>query len=215
MSTKTTLNAGSAGAAGGRPLVLASTSRYRRALLERLGHPFVVATPEVDESPRPGEPPSATALRLAEAKARVVAGRFADALVIGSDQVADCDGEAVGKPGSRAAAIAQLERQSGRSVVFHTGVAVVDAASGRAQTRLVDVRSRFRRLTRQEIERYLDREQPWDCAGSVKSEGLGIALFDGIDNDDPSALVGLPLIAVAAMLRVEGFDVLAPPDAAR
>ena len=145
----------------------------------------------------------------------MVAGRFADALVIGSDQVADCDGEAVGKPGSRAAAIAQLERQSGRSVVFHTAVAVVDAATGRAQTRLVDVRSRFRRLTRWEIERYLDREQPWDCAGSVKSEGLGIALFDGIDNDDPSALVGLPLIAVVAMLRVEGFDVLAPPDAAR
>jgi len=215
MSTKTTLNAGSRAGLGGPPLVLASTSRYRRALLERFGHPFVVAAPKVDEAPRPGETPAATALRLAEAKAREVAGRFADALVIGSDQVADCDGQAVGKPGSREAAIVQLERQSGRSVVFHTGIAVVDAASGRIQTRLVDVRSRFRPLTRQEIERYVDREQPWDCAGSVKSEGLGIALFDGIDSNDPSALVGLPLIAVAAMLRAEGFDVLAPPEAAR
>lgn len=215
MSTKTTLNAKSRTGLDGRPLVLASTSRYRRALLERFGHPFVVAAPGVDEAARPGETPAATALRLAEAKARDVAARFADALVIGSDQVADCDGQAVGKPGSRVAAIAQLERQSGRSIVFHTGVAVVDADSGRVQTRLVDVRSRFRPLTRREIEQYVDREQPWDCAGSVKSEGLGIALFDGIDSDDPTALVGLPLIAVAAMLRAEGVDVLAPPKSVR
>lgn len=215
MSTKTTLNDQSRNDLDGRPLVLASTSRYRRALLERFGHPFIVAAPGVDEAALPGETPAATALRLAEAKAREVAARFADALVIGSDQVADCDGQAVGKPGSRDGAIAQLERQSGRSIVFHTGVAVVDAASGRVQTRLVDVRSRFRPLTRRQIEQYVDREQPWDCAGSVKSEGLGIALFDGIDSDDPSALVGLPLIAVAAMLRAEGVDVLATPKGVR
>lgn len=215
MSTKTTLNAGQPGAVGRRPLVLASTSRYRHALLSRLGHPFVVADPAVDEAPLPGEPPSATALRLAEAKARAVAARYAAALVIGSDQVADCGGEAVGKPGSRTGAIAQLARLAGRSVVFHTGIALVDAASGRVQSRLVDVSSRFRPLSAVEIEHYVDRERPWDCAGSVKSEGLGIALFDGIDSDDPTALVGLPLIAVAAMLRAEGFDVLAPPDAAR
>jgi len=215
MSTKTTLNAGQPAAAGERGLVLASTSRYRQALLARLGHAFVVADPAVDEAPLPGEKPSATALRLAEAKARAVASRYPSALVIGSDQVADCDGQAIGKPGSRAAAIAQLARQAGRSVVFHTGVALVDAASGRVQTRLVDVTSRFRPLSTVEIEHYVDRERPWDCAGAVKSEGLGIALFDGIDSDDPTALVGLPLIAVAAMLRAEGFDVVAPPGAAR
>jgi septum formation protein len=215
MSTKTTLNAGQPAAAGVRPLVLASTSRYRHALLARLGHAFVVADPAIDETPLPDEKPSATALRLAEAKARAVATRYPSALVIGSDQVADCDGQAVGKPGSRAAAIAQLAWQAGRSVVFHTGVALVDAASGRVQTRLVDVTSRFRPLSPVEIEHYVDRERPWDCAGSVKSEGLGIALFDGIESDDPTALVGLPLIAVAAMLRAEGFDVVAPPGTAR
>lgn len=190
-------------------LVLASTSRYRRMLLERLGCPFEVASPGIDEAPLPGEPPAATASRLAEAKARAVVGRYQDALVIGSDQVAELDGRAVGKPVDHADAIAQLRAASGRTVVFHTGVALVDAASGRCRSRLVDVASTFRVLTDDDIARYLAREQPYDCAGSVKSEGFGIALFERIASDDPTALIGLPLITVASMLRDEGCDVLA------
>lgn len=190
------------------PLVLGSTSRYRRALLERLGLPFEVAAPDVDEAALPGERPAQTALRLAEAKARAVAGRHGNALVIGSDQVADCDGRPVGKPGGRDAAFAQLRALSGRTVVFHTGVALVDAASGRCHRELVDVASTFRTLGDAEIARYLDREQPYDCAGSVKSEALGIVLFDRIVSDDPTALIGLPLIAVARLLRVEGVEPL-------
>jgi septum formation protein len=190
------------------PLVLGSTSRYRRALLERLGLPFAVAAPDVDETSLPGERPADTALRLAEAKARAVAGRFADALVIGSDQVADCDGRPVGKPGDRARAFEQLRALSGRTVVFHTGVALVDAASGRCHRELVDVASTFRRLDDAQIASYLDREQPYDCAGSVKSEALGIVLFDRIASDDPTALIGLPLIALARLLRAEGLEPL-------
>ena len=190
-------------------LVLASTSRYRRVLLERLGCPFEVASPGIDEAPLPSEPPAATASRLAEAKARAVVGRYQDALVIGSDQVAELDGRAVGKPVDHADAIAQLRAASGRTVVFHTGVALVDAASGRCRSRLVDVASTFRVLTDDDIARYLAREQPYDCAGSVKSEGFGIALFERIASDDPTALIGLPLITVASMLRDEGYDVLA------
>lgn len=190
------------------PLVLGSTSRYRRALLERLGLPFSVAAPDLDEAALPGELPAATALRLAEAKARAVAGRYDDALVIGSDQVADCDGRPVGKPGDRARAFEQLRALSGRTVVFHTGVALVDAASGRCHRELVDVASTFRALTDAEIARYLDREQPYDCAGSVKSEALGIVLFDRIASDDPTALIGLPLIALARLLRAEGVEPL-------
>jgi septum formation protein len=190
------------------PLVLGSTSRYRRALLERLGLPFSVAAPDLDETTLPGELPAATALRLAEAKARAVAGRYDDALVIGSDQVADCDGRPVGKPGDRARAFEQLRALSGRTVVFHTGIALVDAASGRCHRELVDVASTFRALTDAEIARYLDREQPYDCAGSVKSEGLGIVLFDRIASDDPTALIGLPLIALARLLRAEGVEPL-------
>jgi septum formation protein len=193
---------------GSRRLVLGSTSRYRRALLERLGIPFDVAAPDVDESPLAGERPAQTALRLSEAKARAVAARFPDALVIGSDQVADCDGTPVGKPGDRVRAFAQLRALSGRTVVFHTGVALVDAPSGRCRSELVDIASTFRTLSDDEILAYLDREQPWDCAGSVKSEGLGIALFERIASDDPTALVGLPLIAVARLLRAEGVDAL-------
>jgi len=191
------------------PVVLASTSRYRRELLERLGVPFTVEAPTVDETPRPGERPAQTALRLAEAQAKAVAARHAAALVIGSDQVADCDGEAVGKPGSHEAAARQLAALSGRSIVFHTGVALVNAATGRVQRELVDVTSSFRRLSATDIERYLAREQPYDCAGSVRSEGLGIALFERIASDDPTALIGLPLIAVVRMLAAEGFNVLA------
>jgi len=191
------------------PIVLASTSRYRRSLLERLGWPFEVASPGVDETALPGERPADTALRLAEAKARAVAARYADALVIGSDQVAEIDGRAVGKPADPADARAQLRAASGRTVVFHTGVALVDAGSGRARLRLVDVASTFRALSEQDIARYLEREKPYDCAGSVKSEGFGIALFERIESDDPTALIGLPLIAVTALLREEGLDVLA------
>ena len=191
-----------------RRLVLASTSRYRRELLARLGLPFEIASPNADESPLPGETPAETALRLSADKARSVAARFPGALVIGSDQVADCAGTPVGKPGDHVRAVAQLTRLSGRTVVFHTGVALLDAASGDCRAELIDVRSTFRTLTADEIEAYLRREQPYDCAGSVKSEALGIALFERIESDDPSALVGLPLIRLAAMLRAAGVRVL-------
>jgi septum formation protein len=194
-----------------RPLVLASTSRYRRMLLERLGCPFTVMAPGVQETALPGEAPHATAMRLAEAKARQVARGYAEALVLGSDQVAELDGNPVGKPLDHADAVAQLRAASGRTVVFHTGVALVDAASGRCHTRRVDVASTFRVLRDDEIERYLARERPYDCAGSVKSEGFGIALFERIASDDPTALIGLPLIAVVSLLREEAFDVLAQP----
>jgi 7-methyl-GTP pyrophosphatase len=193
---------------GQRTLVLGSTSRYRRALLERLGLPFVVIAPGIDEDARPGEAPGATALRLSEAKARAVADRFDDALVIGSDQVANCDGRPIGKPGDRMRAFAQLRELSGRTVVFHTGVALVDTRSGSCRSELVDVTSTFRTLTDVEIATYLDREQPYDCAGSVRSEALGIVLFERIASDDPTALIGLPLIALTRLLRAEGVDVL-------
>jgi septum formation protein len=191
-----------------RPLVLGSTSRYRRELLERLRLPFQVAAPDVDEAPTTGETPTATALRLSEAKARAVAARFPAALVIGSDQVAECDGQPIGKPGNRDNAIAQLRLLAGRTVVFHTGLALVDAPSGRCQTAMFDVASTFRALEPAEIDAYVDREQPFDCAGSVRSEALGIALFDRIVSDDPTALIGLPLIALIRMLRAEGVAVL-------
>ena len=191
-----------------RPLVLGSTSPYRREMLGRLGLPFEVGAPDVDETPLPRELPVATALRLSEAKARAVAARYTDALVIGSDQVADCDGRAVSKPGDRGNARRELRALSGRSIVFHTGVALVDAASGRCQREMVDVVSVFRALTDADIDAYLEREAPYDCAGGVKSEGLGIALFERIASDDPTALVGLPLIALCRMLRAEGVDAL-------
>ena len=198
MSGKTTKNAR-------RRLVLASTSRYRKALLERLRMPFDVAAPEVDERELPGETPAATACRLAEAKARAVAARFPTALVIGSDQVADADGVAISKPGDHPSAVAQLLALSGRAIVFHTAVALVDAPTGRVQQRLVDVRSTFRTLSPAAIERYLRRETPYDCAGAVKSEALGIALFERMDSQDPTAIVGLPLIWLAGALRTAGF----------
>jgi len=193
----------------GRRLVLGSTSSYRRALLARLGIPFEVAAPGVDEGALPAESPAATALRLSEAKARAVAARYPDAVVIGSDQVADCDGRAIGKPGDRGTAIRSLTELSGRTVVFHTAVALVDAASGRCQREIVAVTSVFRTLTMSEIETYLDREAPYDCAGAVKSEALGIVLFDSITSSDPTALIGLPLIVLSRMLRNEGIDPLA------
>ncbi|HET7134594.1 MAG TPA: Maf family nucleotide pyrophosphatase [Casimicrobiaceae bacterium] len=191
-----------------RRLVLGSTSAYRKALLARLGLPFETAAPDVDETPLPGEAPSALAVRLAAAKARAVAARYDDALVIGSDQVANANGAAIGKPRGHAEAVAQLTALSGNAVVFHTGVALVDAASGRCDVRIVDVTTTFRVLAAGEIEAYLLRERPYDCAGSIKSEALGIALVRSIESDDPTALIGLPLIAVVDMLRAEGVDVL-------
>ena len=192
-----------------RPLILASTSRYRRELLERLRLPFDVAAPQVDETPRAGEAPRALALRLALAKAQAVAATQPGAVVIGSDQVADLDGEPIGKPGTHERAVAQLQRMRGRSVVFQTAVAVVCLASGFSASAVVPVTVRFRASSDAEIERYLRLEQPYDCAGSAKCETLGIALLDAIDSDDPTALIGLPLIRTLALLRQAGIDPLA------
>lgn len=192
-----------------RALVLASTSAYRAGLLARLGLPFVQDAPSIDESPRAGEAPEATALRLALAKADAVAARHRDALVIGSDQVATLDGTAIGKPGTAELARAQLARASGRSVEFLTAVAVHDARDGRVEHALDRTRVQFRALDEAEIGRYVARERPLDCAGSFKSEALGIALFESIETHDPTALVGLPLIATCAMLRRMGLDPLA------
>jgi septum formation protein len=188
-----------------RTLVLGSTSRYRRELLSRLNVPFEVAAPDVDETPLAGETPEALARRLAAAKARAVAQRFPQAIVIGSDQVADLDGEPLGKPGDHDNAVRQLRRMRGREVVFQTALCVICLASGFAQHELAPVRVRFRDLSDAEIERYLRLEQPYDCAGSAKSEGLGIALLESIDNDDPTALVGLPLIRTCRLLRAAGL----------
>jgi septum formation protein len=200
-----------AGAGRDRRLVLASTSRYRRVLLERLGLAFEAVAPQVDETPLPDETPAATAFRLAAAKARSVANTRPDALIIGSDQVADCGGQPIGKPGTHDHAVAQLHALSGQTVVFHTALALLDAASGACQTALVDVTSTYRHLSGDEIEAYLRREQPYDCAGSVRSESLGIALFERIESDDPTALIGLPLIQLSRMLAAAGVVVLAPP----
>ena len=191
-------------------LILASTSRYRRELLERLRLRFEVEAPQVDETPLPGETPAALAQRLALAKARAVATRRPDAVVIGSDQVADLDGMPIGKPGTHERAVAQLRAMRGRSVVFQTAVAVVHDASGYVGSVLVPVTVRFRELDDAEIEHYLRTEQPYDCAGSAKCETLGIALLDAIESDDPTALVGLPLIRTSALLREAGIDALRP-----
>ena len=191
-----------------RPLVLGSTSVYRRELLSRLHLPFTVEPPGVDETPHAGETPAVLARRLAAAKAAAVAARHPQAVVIGSDQVADLGGEPLGKPGNHANALAQLRRMSGRTVVFQTALTVMCAASGFVQHDLAPVRVRFRALQDAEIEAYLRAEQPYDCAGSAKSEGLGIALLEAIDSDDPTALVGLPLIRTCRMLRAAGVQVL-------
>jgi septum formation protein len=190
-----------------RTLVLGSTSVYRRELLSRLRLPFDVAPPHVDETPQPGERPAELARRLAAAKARAVAQQYPGAIVIGSDQVADLDGEPLGKPGHHANALAQLQRMSGRTVVFQTAVTVMCLDSGFTEHELAPVRVRFRTLDTAEIEAYLRAEQPYDCAGSAKSEGLGIALLDAIDSDDPTALIGLPLIRTARMLRAAGLRI--------
>ena len=187
-------------------LILASTSRYRRELLERLRLPFTVHAPEVDESPLAGEAPAAMARRLALAKARVVAQRHPAAIVIGSDQVAELDGAAIGKPGSHERAVAQLRTMSGRTVLFHTAVAVVCVERGFDSEALVPVTVRVRQLSDAEIEHYLRAEQPYDCAGSARIEGLGITLVAKLEGEDPNALIGLPLIALCDMLRNEGWE---------
>jgi septum formation protein len=192
-----------------RRLILGSTSPYRRELLQRLQIPFEVASPDVDETPRPDEAPALLARRLALSKARAVAANFPEAVVIGSDQVADLNGQPLGKPGSHARAVAQLRQMRGQTVVFQTAVAVVCQQSGFEQTDLAAVKVRFRLLSDDEIENYLHAEQPYDCAGSAKSEGLGIALLASIENDDPTALVGLPLIRTCRMIQAAGMILLA------
>lgn len=192
-----------------RKLILGSTSVYRRELLERLRIPFTTESPHVDETPLPGEAPAALAARLALAKAMAVAERHPHAIVIGSDQVADLDGQPLGKPGVHARAVQQLQQMSGKKVVFQTAVAVVCKESGFSQQSLAAVNVQFRQLSAAEIENYLQAEKPYDCAGSAKSEGLGIALLERIDNDDPTALIGLPLIRTVSLLRAAGLDLLA------
>jgi len=191
-----------------RPIILASTSRYRRELMSRLRLPFDIVAPDVDESPLPGEAPLAMALRLALAKAQAVAHLHPQAVVIGSDQVCDLDGLALGKPGNHARATAQLQQLRGRSVQFHTAVAVVCTETGYQAEDLASVQVLFRTLSDDEIETYLRLDEPYDCAGSGRCEALGITLMDAIDSDDPTALVGLPLIRTARLLRGAGIDPL-------
>jgi septum formation protein len=188
-------------------IVLASSSRYRRELLERLGLPFQCWSPDVDEAPKASEPPRETAIRLARSKAEAGAKRFPQAWVVGSDQVADLDGQHIGKPGTFDNARRQLRAASGHSVLFHTALCVSHGRLERRHERLVTTEVAFRRLTDAEIDRYLQREEALDCAGSAKSEGLGISLLSRLGGDDPTALVGLPLIALAAILRAEGYDI--------
>lgn len=189
-------------------LVLASTSAYRKQLLERLGRPFECARPDIDESPLEGESAPATAERLAGAKARAVAGAYPDALIIGSDQVASCEGRRLDKPGTHENAVAQLTWLSGRTARFDTGVCLLDAKTGRAGCRVVPCLVHFRTLRTQAIEAYLRREQPYDCAGSAKSEGLGIVLIARMETEDPTSLVGLPLIALTTLLEEFGASPL-------
>lgn len=189
-------------------IILASTSPFRRELLERLGLPFETASPDTDESPLPGETPEATALRLSEAKARAVAERFPQALIIGSDQVAVLDGNIYGKPGTHERAVMQLRTMRGRTVNFFTGLCLFNAASGQAHLCGIPTLVTFRDLSDAEIENYLQRERPYNCAGSAKSEGLGIAVIARIQGDDPNALIGLPLIALCNLLRAEGVSLL-------
>ena len=188
----------------GRTLILGSTSRYRKELLARLRIPFETAAPDVDETPHSNESPKDLALRLALAKARAVALKNPEAIVIGSDQVADLEGAPLGKPGNHTNATLQLQRMRGKTVIFQTALSVVCIATGYERTDLAEVKVKFRDLSDAEIETYLRAEEPYDCAGSAKSEGLGISLLDAIDNDDPTALIGLPLIRTCQLLREAG-----------
>jgi septum formation protein len=190
--------------ASGRTLILGSTSRYRKELLSRLQIPFETAAPDVDETPHINESPKDLALRLALAKGRAVALKNPEAIVIGSDQVADLEGAPLGKPGNHANATLQLQRMRGKTVIFQTALSVVCIATGYQRTDLAEVKVKFRDLSDAEIESYLRAEEPYDCAGSAKSEGLGIVLLDAIENDDPTALIGLPLIRTCQMLREAG-----------
>ncbi len=190
------------------PLVLASSSRYRKELLARLGLPFTVDPPRVDETPLPDETAVAVAMRLAEAKARAVASAHPDSLIIGSDQVAECAGQTIGKPRDRSHAIEMLREMSGRTIVFHTAVALLNTRTGHLQAALVDVVSTFRTLDDAAFQSYLERDDPLDCAGAVRIETLGIALFTRVASDDPTALIGLPLIKLTDMLLAEGVAVL-------
>lgn len=194
------------------PIVLASTSPFRRELLARLGLPFLTASPEVDEARLPDEGPETLVTRLAEAKARAVGARHPGSLVIGSDQVACIDGAVLGKPGERGRAIAQLTQAAGRVVVFYTGLCLLDTRTGQADVVCEPFRVHFRALTTAQIAAYVDRERPFNCAGSFKSEGLGIALFERLEGDDPNALIGLPLIRLIAMLERAGVEVLDQPN---
>ncbi|WP_126445522.1 Maf family protein [Sulfuricystis multivorans] len=187
-------------------LVLASTSPYRRELLGRLHLPFETCSPETDETPLPGEAPAATAQRLSLAKAQAVVERYPDALIIGSDQVAYCGDQRFGKPGSRDNARRQLRELSGKTAIFHTGLCLLNSASGRHHLRGVATEVRFRELSDAEIERYLDKEDALNCSGSARAEGLGISLLEWMKSDDPTALIGLPLIALCEMLRAEGLE---------
>jgi len=189
-------------------IILASTSKYRRELLTRLGLPFEVASPQVDETALPAEPPQDTARRLAQAKAGAVAARFPRAIVIGSDQVAVLEGSALGKPGNHANAVRQLQAMRGREIAFHTALCLCNFAGGRSETRIVPYYVRFRDYSDAQIERYLQLEQPYDCAGSARCEGLGIALIAEMRGSDPNALIGLPLIALTEMLAALGVNVL-------
>jgi len=191
-----------------RMLVLGSSSRYRGEMLQRLRIPFEVSAPDVDEAPRADESPATLATRLALEKARAVARTWPAAVVIGADQVADLDGQSLGKPGNHARATEQLRQMRGKTVIFQTAVAVVCRETGFEQGSLAAVRVKFRDLSDAEIEHYLLAEQPYDCAGSAKSEGLGITLLESIDSDDPTALVGLPLIRTCALLRAAGIALL-------
>ena len=191
-----------------KPLILASSSIYRQQLLQRLRLPFTAVSPDIDETPRPAEHAADTALRLAEQKARALVGRFPDALIIGSDQVAILNGEAISKPGNHANAVQQLTAASGRSVFFHTALCLLDSGNAEVQTKIARNEVKFRRLTAEQIERYLLAEKPYDCAGSAKCEGLGIALIESIRGDDPNALIGLPLIELTSMLMRAGVSVL-------
>lgn len=192
----------------GRPVILGSTSRYRKELLSRLQIPFDTAAPDVDETPHPNESPQNLAMRLALAKARAVALKNSEAVVIGSDQVADLEGVPLGKPGNHANATLQLQRMRGKTVIFQTAMSVVCLATGFEKTDLAVVKVKFRYLSDSEIESYLRTEEPYDCAGSAKSEGLGIALLEKIESDDPTALIGLPLIRTCQMLREAGVIIL-------
>jgi len=192
----------------GRPVILGSTSRYRKELLSRLQIPFDIAAPDVDETPHLNESPQDLAMRLALAKARAVARKNPEAVVIGSDQVADLEGMPLGKPGNHANATLQLQRMRGKTVIFQTALSVVCLATGFEKTDLAAIKVKFRHLSDSEIESYLRAEEPYDCAGSAKSEGLGIALLESIESDDPTALIGLPLIRTCQMLREAGVIIL-------